>query len=69
MEDNMSAPATALLLLVWQAPTDRALSGWTPYPGFQSGRVPSKGLTDWLKDQMRTSMAEVDDLARLHAVD
>jgi hypothetical protein len=28
----------------------------------------SKGLTDWLKDQMRISRTEADDLTRLHAV-
>ncbi len=69
MEPGMSAAATALLLLTWQEPSDRALKGWSPYPGLCPGTLTEVGLTMWLKDHMRTSMAEVDDLARLRAVD
>ena len=67
-EEKLSAAAAACMLLCWQEPGDRALKGWAPYPGINPGLMTEEGLTRWLRDQVRATMAEVDDRARLHAV-
>lgn len=62
---ELSVPAAATLLLVWQRPTDRALAGWGPFgslPCAMSGDT----LVDWLRDQMKISLAETHDLARMN---
>lgn len=61
---ELSVPAAAVLLLFWQAPTDRALAGWLPW-GFLPEAMSGDGLVHWLRDQMKISLAETHDQARL----
>ena len=61
--DQLSSPEAAVLLLTWQDPTDRALSGWTPYPGL--GLLTGDNLVHWLAERMKSTLNEEDDLRRL----
>lgn len=61
--DALSSPEAAVLLLTWQDPTDRALAGWAPYPGL--GPVTGDNLVHWLRERMRTTPNEDEDLRRL----
>jgi hypothetical protein len=44
-------PEMALMLLMWQTPTDRALSGWTPYPGIILDAASESWLTSACSDR------------------
>lgn len=61
---ELSVPAAATFLLVWIEPTDRALTGWSPFGTMPNGMT-SDGLVDWLRDQLKISLAETHDLARM----
>jgi hypothetical protein len=62
-DDRLSSPEAAVLLLTWQDPTDRALSGWSPYPGL--GPLTGDNLVHWLSERMRPTLSEDDDMRRL----
>lgn len=65
-EEELSMPSTGLLLLVWQQPSDRALAGWTPYPGLLLETMSEVTLTSWLREKIRITGAEAYDLALLN---
>ena len=62
-------PEVATLFLVWQEPGDRALAGWVPYPSIRPGLIDDHSLFNWLREKVRATVGEEDDLARLRAVD
>ncbi len=63
-ESNLSVPAAATLLLVWNNPTDRALTGWSPFGCLPNGMA-GDTLVGWLRDQLKISLAETHDQARM----
>ncbi len=54
---ELSVPEAALLLLVWQEPSDRALAGWAPYPGFRPHRMSGESLARWFRGQLQRTPA------------
>jgi hypothetical protein len=67
-QKNLSAPGTAVLFLVWQQPTDRALAGWAPYPGLHPEGMSAESLTHWLRDQVLRTSGEEYDVTSLNRV-
>lgn len=55
------------MLITWQTPTDRALAGWTPYPGVRPADFDEDGLIKWLEGRMWITTGETGDLLRLRA--
>jgi hypothetical protein len=66
---ELSAPGTAALLLFWQDPGDRALAGWSPYPGLHPEGMSTESLTRWLREQLVRTSSEEHDVATLHHVE
>ncbi len=64
-EDALSPSATGVMLLFWQQPTDRALTGWCAYPGMIPGSINADGLVAWLRSKVQISLTETDDQARV----
>ncbi len=56
-----SPAASGLLLLVWQMPSDRALTGWCPYGPVSLTSLNEKQLTDWLLEQLCMTADEAAD--------
>lgn len=69
LPENLSVPGAAMLFLVWQDPSDRALAGWTPYPGLHPDGMNVETLTRWLHDQVQQTFSEEHDAAVLNRVD
>jgi hypothetical protein len=66
---ELSAPGAAALLLFWQEPGDRALTGWTPYPSLHPDAMSAEALTRWLREQMFRTGSEEHDAAQLRGID
>ena len=50
--DKISTPACALMMLIWQEPTDRALVGWCPYPSMRPNNWGDDARRRWLAEQV-----------------